>query len=94
MNDKQDVDIAERWQLRNFDETTMTEDELIEVTATGFIQCEQFCKSRYLCGEDSCRCVRSVFPHPIYLEQYRILEEVKIKIDAYLTLVKLGELNE
>jgi len=93
MNDIQDKDIAERWQLRNIEETSMSEEELSNVLATGFIQCEEFCKSRYLCGEDSCRCVRSVFPHPEYYEEYRSLEQLKDKLEAYLTLVKLGEID-
>lgn len=91
MNDKQDKDIAERWQLRNIDEVSMSEGELIDVLATGITQCESFCKSRYLCGDDSCRCIRSVFPHPAYYAEYQKLCELKDKVVAYLTLHKIGE---
>ena len=91
MNDTQDKEIASRWSLRDIDEAHMSYQDFLKVLDYGFTGCEGFCHSRYVCGDDCCRCIRSVFPHPKHYEQYLIAEQLKIDIAGSIKLKRIGE---
>ena len=64
-------EIAERdeW-LRGGSDEGLTSQELLLIIKMGLRRCSGDCLSRQACGDDSCRCVRSLFPSPDYYEVY------------------------
>ena len=91
MNDIQDKDIAERWALRSIEEAHMSADDFYTIVEVGFNTCKNFCKSRYICGDEACRCIRSLFPHPKHYEQYLLIEGLKTKVMGTVALTRIGE---
>jgi len=92
MNIEQDKQVAEAWRDQTFSDTYMSPENLAYLVVNGFGECETNpCISKHYCGEDACRCIRSVFPHPQYYEQYHLLRKLKKKIDVYVKAVAIGE---
>ena len=95
MNSEQDKDIAERWNFQSLEDTSMSKEDLEDIVMHGFTKCGGLmCPSAHHCGEDSCRCVRSIFPHPYYYELYLELRDIKLKTEGLIDILKLGELYE
>ena len=69
-------EIAERdeW-LRGRSDEDLTTEELLLLIKNGIVRCSEDCLSMQACGEDSCRCVRSLFPSPDYYEVYKAARE-------------------
>jgi len=92
MNVTQDIQVAETWRLQNFNDTYMSPEKLAHLVIHGFEKCNTTtCNSEYYCGKDSCRCIRSIFPHPQYYEQYTELRGLKTKIDGHIKAIEIGD---
>ena len=95
MDSEQDKDKAERWNLQSIEDAPMPLEDLENIVMNGITKCGGLmCPSAHFCGEDSCRCIRSIFPHPYYYELYLELRDIKLKTEGLLDLIKLGVLNE
>tara|TARA_E500000331_G_C17078561_1_gene635857 strand:- start:365 stop:682 length:318 start_codon:yes stop_codon:yes gene_type:complete len=70
--------------------------ELIDSAISGHKECDpEFCGSKYLCGDESCFCIRARFPSPSHYKAYLILREfgkelLFLKILASLSKETLG----
>ena len=92
MDSDREKEIVELWHLQQIEDAEMDIEDLEELIINGFQDCGiQDCKSAYISGEDSCRCIRSVFPHPQHYETYRELRELKLKTECLLDLMRIGE---
>ena len=76
-----DKESAERWLNINEEDVSIEIADLAYLICNGFERCEYHCESREICGDDACRCVRSIFPSPTayevytdYREQYKKME--------------------
>ena len=94
MDNERDMEMAERWQLQSVDTVHMPMEDLEDIVMQGITPCDElFCTSKHFCGEDACRCIRSLFPHPQYYQMYRELRDMKIKLELTSSLIGLGELD-
>ncbi len=91
MNNTQETELVERWHLQSIEDVNMPLEDMEEIVIQGFRKCEGLsCLSEYICGEDACRCIRSVFPHPDYYEMYQELRLMHLKMLYLLDIMKLG----
>lgn len=74
--------IAERWLEAGTGEY-MSPDVLAGLVRNGFYECDrdEDCLSRSICGEDACRCIRSIFPHPDFYSLYTVLHDKYMSYD-------------
>ena len=66
--DKKDSEV---W-LNTEEDKQMNIQDLVHLVKHGFTRCdeEENCVSAKHCGEDACRCVRSLFPNPSHYDLY------------------------
>ena len=70
---RKDMKEAEAW-LDNT-EGEMSEDQLIYLAATGFVECPDFCGSKKYCEDGACACIRATFPTPDHYHCYLLLRQ-------------------
>ena len=82
MDDVTEKLIAVRW-LEFGTGEYMLQDVLARLVRNGLYECDrdEQCLSRSICGEDACRCIRSVFPHPDFYCLYAVLRENYMSYD-------------
>jgi len=91
MNNTQETELVERWHLQSLEDAPMPIEDLEEIVMNGFYKCEGLgCLSAHVSGEDSCRCIRSVFPHPYYYQMYQELRDKKLKAEYLLDIMLIG----
>ena len=73
---RKDMKEAETW-LDNT-EGEMSEDQLIYLAATGFVECPDFCGSKKYCEDGACACIRATFPTPDHYHFYLALRQTYV----------------
>ena len=64
-------ELAKVWEKGDTEEG-MSVEQMADIVIRGFGNCgEEFCISKGACGEDSCACVRELFPTPQHFEFYK-----------------------
>ena len=64
-------ELAKEWEAGDTEEG-MTVEQMADIVIRGFGNCgEEFCISREACSEDSCACIRDLFPTPQHFEVYK-----------------------
>jgi len=92
MDSTREKEIVEAWHMQQVEDADMSYEDLEEIIINGFQNCGiQDCKSAYISGEDSCRCIRSIFPHPKHYQMYQELRELKLKTECLTDLLIIGE---
>ena len=74
MDINKDLELSDYWSTGKNDRD-MCLYTLARIVKQGFNTCENECLSRDVCGSDSCRCVRSIFPTPQHYKLYGLLRE-------------------
>lgn len=63
--------------------------DLVTLAVVGFERCDdKDCHSRRYSGEDRCKCIRSVFPHPVYYDLYLELRDIVLQAETYNVLME------
>lgn len=70
---RQDMKQAEAWLEKANGE--MSEEQLIYLAATGFVECSDFCGSKEYCEDGACACIRATFPTPDHYHCYLLLRQ-------------------
>ena len=86
-----DINIDKKQSLRWLEDNQdglMHKSELIALVITGIETCEGYCGSREVCGEDSCLCVRALFPTPSHFFLYQELRKVAQTITSASVLAE------
>ncbi len=73
---KREQEIAEKWLNQRASDCSMDIDTLVEVTINGNEMCTGYCHSREKLEFDSCRCIRSIFPHDTHYSLYQVLRKL------------------
>ena len=90
--DKKD---AELW-LNASQDKAMEMEDLVHLVKNGFQQCEEedYCASKRICGDDACRCVRSLFPNVSHYELYVSLRKKYLEGTAIEIMAKDNDGNQ
>lgn len=72
-DDVTDKEQEEIWKRELTGNRSMPIGKMAKLAVYGFHTCEGHCFSREHCSEDSCECIRSVFPSPTHYELYLLL---------------------
>jgi len=73
----------------------ITISDLVTLAVVGFEKCDDTdCHSRRYSGEDRCKCIRSIFPHPVYYDLYLELRDIVFQAEIYNELMESVSANK